>query len=185
MSNDVLLAAAVTVTLLIVVTLCAVTDIRKHRISNSVLLPALLLAFFFYGVLAGLTGLLDSIQGLVLGLALLFPIYIVGGTSAGDVKLLGVVGALLGANGVLIAGIASYAFGGVFGVLFILWRVIEPVVATNIAQTGGSSEPSAHAIFRQMSNDKPWKAVFPFAPAIACGAYYSLWHLGYLTLVLG
>ena len=38
---------AITVPVVTVVTLCAITDILEHRIYNSVLLPTLLLAFFF------------------------------------------------------------------------------------------------------------------------------------------
>ena len=139
MPTDAPLVSAITVSLLIVVTLCAITDILEHRIPNIILLPALLLAVFVNSLLAGLPGLIDCIQGLVLGFAMLFPIYFLGGTSAGDVKLLAVVGALFGANGALIAGVATLCFGGVFGVLFICWRVVEPVLATYMAHSLRSS----------------------------------------------
>ena len=110
------LLSAITALVIIVVTLCAITDVLEHRVPNSILLPALLLAFLFNSLLAGLPGLLDCFLGLVLGMALLFPLYFLHGTSAGDVKLLGVVGALLGTKGALIAGIATLCFGGVLGV---------------------------------------------------------------------
>jgi prepilin peptidase CpaA len=136
-------------------------------------------------LLAGLPGLLDCILGLAIGLAMLFPIYFLGGTSAGDVKMLGVVGALLGANGAMIAGIATYLFGGVLGVLFIVWRLIEPILMMQIAQlvrlTGTSSPP----LIRIVSRDTSRKAEIPYAPAIAFGTYYSLWHLGYFSKVMG
>ena len=47
------LNAAILVPLLLVVTLCAITDISTHRIPNIVLLPALSLAFLINGLLAG------------------------------------------------------------------------------------------------------------------------------------
>jgi len=185
MPIDEILVSAITVSALIVVTLCAVTDILEHRIPNSVLLPALLLAFLLNTLLAGLPGLLDCFLGLALGMAMLFPIYFLRGTSAGDVKLLGVVGALLGTKGALIAGVATLCFGGVLGALFIAWRMIEPILATHIAQIVSSNGPTNRPMIRTTSDDKAWKAVFPYAPAIACGAYYALWHLGYFSQVLG
>ena len=185
MPTDAPLVSAITVSLLIVVTLCAITDILEHRIPNIILLPALLLAVFVNSLLAGLPGLIDCIQGLVLGFAMLFPIYFLGGTSAGDVKLLAVVGALFGANGALIAGVATLCFGGVFGVLFICWRVVEPVLATYIAHAVRSSGAAAGPPpIRTTSSDSSWRHQFPYAPAIACGTYYTLWDLGYFARVL-
>jgi prepilin peptidase CpaA len=94
-SMDAPLGIAMMLPLLVMVTLCAVTDIWTHRIPNIILWPALTLAFFANSLLAGLPGVLDCSLSLLFGLAILFPLYFVGGTSAGDVKLLGVVGAFL------------------------------------------------------------------------------------------
>ena len=181
--NDPLMFA-ITVPLLIVVTLCTITDVLEHRIYNSVLLPALMLAFLFNTLLAGLPGLLDCLLGLALGMAVLFPLYFLRGTSAGDVKLLGVVGAFLGAKGALIAGVATLCFGGVLGILYIAWRLIEPIMVSHIAQITGPDGPTGRPMIRAASDDSAWKATFPYALAIACGACYALWHLGYLSQVM-
>ena len=173
---------AIAVPVLIVVTLCAITDVLEHRIYNNVLLPTLLLAFFLNTLFAGFAGLLDSLLGLALGMAMLFPLYYLRGTSAGDVKLLGVVGALLGAKGALIAGLATLGFGGVLGVLFIAWRLIGPILASHITQIAA---PTGRPMIGTTSHDSAWKAVFPYAPAIACGACYALWHIGYFSQLSG
>jgi prepilin peptidase CpaA len=185
MPIDAPLVSAITVSLLIVVTLCAITDVLEHRIPNIVLLPALLVAIVFNSLLAGLPGLLDCILGLVLGFAMLFPLYFLGGTSAGDVKLLAVVGALLGTNGALIAGVATLFFGGLFGVLFIAWRVIEPILTAHVAQWVRNAGATAPQQIGAMTRDRSRNAQFPYAPAIACGAYFSIWHLGYFSQVAG
>lgn len=179
------LISTITAVALLVVTLCAITDILEHRIPNSVLLPALLLAFLFNTLLSGLPGLLDCFLGLVLGMAILFPLYFLGGTSAGDVKLLGVIGALLGTKGALIAGVATLCFGGALGILFIAWRWIEPILVAQIAQFSGRNGPIELPIISTATGDSVWKAVFPYAPAIACGTYFTLWRLGYFSQVLG
>jgi len=179
MSIDAPLGIAMMLPLLMMVTLCAVTDIWTHRIPNIILWPALTLAFLANSLLAGLPGLLDCSLGLLFGLAILFPLYFVGGTSAGDVKLLGVVGAFLGTKGVMIAGFATVIFGGVLGLLFIFWRVIEPILLTQIAQLAHEAEAAEPRATGTTTRNSSRSVEIPYAPAIACGTYFSLWHLGY------
>lgn len=179
------LNAAIVLSLLLLVTLSSITDILTHRIPNLVLGPALLLALITHSLLAGIPGFVDSVLGMVVGLAMLFPLYFSGGTSAGDVKLLGVVGALFGASGAITAGIATLIFGGVLGVLFIAWRVIEPVLMMQITQRVRFTGTTAPPLIRMVSNDKSRSARFPYAPAIALGTVYTLWHLGYFGQVTG
>ena len=179
------LNAAIVLSLLLVVTLSSISDVLTHRIPNIFLGPALLLALIIHSLLAGISGFLDCVLGLAIGLAMLFPLYFAGGTSAGDVKLLGVVGALLGANGALIAGVATYVSGGVLGVLFIAWRLIEPILLIQIAQLVRPTGTSPPPLIRTVPRDASRKAEIPYAPAIAFGSFYSLWHLGYLSKVIG
>ena len=167
--------------LLVMVTLCAVTDIWRHRIPNIILWPALILAFAENSLLAGLPGVLDCLLGLLLGLAVLFPFYFAGGTSAGDVKLLGVVGAFLGTKGVVVAGVATVIFGGVLGLLFIFWRVFKPIVVTQITQLAHAAEAAEPPMTGTMTRNSSRSVEIPYAPAIACGTYFSLWHFGYFV----
>lgn len=59
----------------------------------------------------GTTGLLWSLAGLATGLALLLPLYAIGGMGAGDVKLLAAVGAWSGAAVVFGSFVASAVVG--------------------------------------------------------------------------
>lgn len=177
--------ALIMMSLVLVVTACALTDVLNHRIPNIILLPALLLALLLNSLLAGIPGLLDSILGLAVGMAMLFPFYFVGGTSAGDVKLLGVAGALLGMNGALIAGVASLVFGGALGVLFIAWRFIKPILTFHTQQLVNSNEPTGLLPIRASIPDRTDESGIPYAPAIAFGSYYSLWSLGYFSGLVG
>jgi len=181
MSIDDPLEIAMMLSLLVMVTLCAVTDIWTHRIPNIILWPALTLAIIANGLLAGLPGVLDSAIGLFFGLAILFPLYYVGGTSAGDVKLLGVVGAFLGTKGVMIAGFATVIFGGVLGLMFIFWRVIKPILVTQITQLAHEAGAAEHPMNGTMTRNSLRNVEIPYAPAIACGTYFSLWHFGYFV----
>jgi len=180
------LKAAILLPLILVVTVCAITDISTHRIPNIVLLPALALAFVINSLLAGFSGFFECLLGLVFGMAVLFPLYFVGGTSAGDVKLLGVVGAYLGANAAVTAGLATFVIGGVLGIVFIAWRVIEPILMMHTEQLLRGFRTTEPSLIRAtVTQDKTKSAAFPYAPAIACGTYFTLWHLGYFSQVTG
>jgi len=77
------------------------------------------LIYFIY--VNGLNGFMHSAGGLLLGLAFLLPLYAVGGMGAGDVKLMGAVGSILGLQGVFIAFLFSAIAGGAYA-LFILCK---------------------------------------------------------------
>lgn len=173
--------AALQLTLLLVVTLCAVTDIAENRIPNIVLLPALLFALVGSTVLAGFTGFVESLMGLALGMAAFYPFYTTGGTSAGDVKLLGVVGAFVGVQTLFIVGAATLISGGVLGVLYISWRVIKAKLAVYTAQLVRFRGAMGPSILIPDTPDISRKTYIPYAPAIAFGTYYALWDLGYFA----
>jgi len=173
--------AALHLTLLLVVTLCAVTDIVENRIPNIVLFPALLLALVYSTALAGFTGFVESLMGLALGMAAFYPFYATGGTSAGDVKLLGVVGAFVGVQTLFIVGAATLISGGVLGVLYITWRVVKAkltVYTEHLVRLRGATGPS---ILISDTHDISGKTYIPYAPAIAFGTYYAMWDLGYFS----
>ena len=97
--------------LIATVLVAAVTDVFTHRIPNNLLAPALVLALLTGIATGGVMGLMSSLAGLVVGFAMLLPIYSMGAMAAGDVKLLAVAGAFLGPEGALVAG--QTVLGGV------------------------------------------------------------------------
>lgn len=75
---------------------CLYTDIRYKRIYNIITFPAAVVAIIANLHLHGLNGGVDSIKGLAFGMGLLFIPFVMGGIGAGDVKLLGIIGAFKG-----------------------------------------------------------------------------------------
>ena len=94
----------------------AITDVRESRIPNWVTFS---LAGFGIGVQCwehGWGGLLFSLEGLMVGLACLLFFYVMGGMGAGDVKLLGAIGAILGPGQVLYVFAFTAILGGFYSV---------------------------------------------------------------------
>lgn len=92
----------------------AVTDVREGRIPNWLTFS---LAGFGIGVQSweyGWDGLFYSLQGLGVGLVCLLYFYVKGGMGAGDVKLLGAIGTILGPKHVVMAFAVAAMLGGLY-----------------------------------------------------------------------
>ena len=103
------------VALAIAIAAC-ITDLRSRRIPNVLTFGAALAALAFHFISGGSSDALASARGWLLGIALFFPIFALGGLGAGDVKLLGALGAWLGAPTVFMVAIYAAIAGGVCGI---------------------------------------------------------------------
>ncbi len=179
--SDITFTAAIMTVLVIVLAAAVVTDLRSHRIPNILLAPALSLAVLLHTMHGGVDGLIVASGGLALGLVMFLPLYLVGGMGAGDVKLLGVVGSLLGPWGAVIGGAATMIIGAIFGVIVIAWRHIRPVVEIYAIQMLDSSANGAHSN-TDLPASRPEEQItyIAYAPAIAAGTVTALWYIGYL-----
>jgi prepilin peptidase CpaA len=102
--------------LLGVVWFAAWVDTRSGLIPNAIPVAAVVLGLLVFLEAEGVLGLVPWLAGLVLGLAIMLPGYVLRSTGAGDVKLMGGVGALLGPQGVLLAFVLSIFVGAVIGI---------------------------------------------------------------------
>ncbi len=106
--------------LILALFIALITDIRSHKIPNWLTYPLIILAIISYSDVNGLQGLLFSAEGLGLGLAVLMPLYIVGGMGAGDVKLMAAVGAALGPVHLFYAFLCTAIAGGIYALILAL-----------------------------------------------------------------
>ncbi|NPV27637.1 MAG: hypothetical protein HPY81_09425 [Firmicutes bacterium] len=110
--------------LLLALIISLYSDIVGQKIYNAVLAPAVLLGLGLNAWAAGFDGLLFSLKGLGVGLAVLLLPFLMGGLGAGDVKLMATVGAIKGALFVLYSFFATALFGGLLSILVLLRRKI-------------------------------------------------------------
>jgi len=92
---------------------CAATadDLRRRRIANWIVLPALAGGLFCHAWTGGAAGMARSASGAALGFAIFLIFYCAGAMGAGDVKLMAAFGALLGPSGILLAALLAAIAG--------------------------------------------------------------------------
>jgi len=146
-----------------------VIQFGKLKVPNWITFPMIVAGWVYSAALspyAGWEGLGWSLLGTVIGLALLLPLYSIGGMGAGDVKLLAAFGALLGPADVFDAFLRAAILGGAMALTVALWRgrLRETLYGTAMLVTTRSRTMTA-TIEHPAANNR-----FPYAPAIACGA---------------
>jgi prepilin peptidase CpaA len=99
-----------------------VTDLRSRRIPNVLTAGAAVAGLLAHAATGGVSGGLTSLAGLVVGMALFLPFFLLGGMGAGDVKLLAALGAWLGPGQVFWLAIYASLIGGVLAVAVAVGR---------------------------------------------------------------
>lgn len=116
--------------LITILAVCVITDLKSRKIYNKVIFPGLLIAFASHMLLGGFQDLLSSLIGFVVGFVVLFIPYLMGGIGAGDVKLLALIGALMGSSFVLYTSIYMALAGGFIALVLLvkekkLWSFLK------------------------------------------------------------
>jgi prepilin peptidase CpaA len=100
----------------------AIIDGWMLKVPNWLTFPMIMAGWIYSTVFFGWEGLGWSLAGTAAGLALLLPLYAIGGMGAGDVKLLAGVGAWVGASTTFYAFCLSAVVGAVIAILMVLVR---------------------------------------------------------------
>ena len=162
--------------------LAAVIDGLKLKVPNWITFPMIISGWIYSAALspyAGWEGLMYSLIGTAVGLALLMPLYAIGGMGAGDVKLLAGVGAWMWATVTLYAFVASALIGGVIAIGMVLWTGTWVkhhnqfwMILGEIARVKDPDKLTAIAKER-----KPRMFLLPYGIPIAIGSIaYFAWH---------
>ena len=143
----------------------AAIDLFSRRVPNALTFGLALVGLTLAA--AGLSGLsvASALAGLVVGLLLMLPGHVIGGTGAGDVKMLAALGTLLGPGGVLAAFFYAAIAGGVLAVVVAMRRRILRRTVERAAALVATRGANVAAIEHNASDNR-----FAYAPAIAVGA---------------
>lgn len=97
------------------------SDLKSRKIPNYVTFPLMLYGLAYHGISSGLTGLGHSFLGILAGIGIFIIPYIFGGMGAGDAKLMGGAGALIGAKGAVISATLSIFAGFAYAVILLVF----------------------------------------------------------------
>jgi len=180
------------VPMLVLMLLAAKQDISNHRISNKLVLTGVFFGVVLNGILPegwgfnsqipGALGWLAALKGVAVGMGLFLPLYWLRAMGAGDVKLMGMVGAFLGSNDVLGAVLATLVTGGVMAILVVMWsKQLRPMLQ-NIKLIFYGSAVKLSTGQAPLMNDLPVSVgKLPYALAISLGTFaYLIWQRLYL-----
>ena len=146
-----------------------VIDLRTRRIPND--LTAAMVGVGIGLAATGTSGITvaASFIGFFLGLALMMPGYALGATGAGDVKLMGAVGAIVG-PGLVVSAFLFTAIAG--GVLAVIVAARRQRLAATLVQTGQLVAGPGEA--PQKIRAAGGASRFAYGPAIAVGSVIAV-----------
>lgn len=150
-----------------------VIDLRTRKVPNVLTWPAAAVGVALAVTGIGRVGVAASIVGGVLGLALMLPGYLFGGTGGGDVKLLAAIGTLLGPGRTLNAFIGAALAGGVIAMGIAIRRGLFRATLHRLVRIGRVGQPLEERIDEEGGSVVAAPRAdytFAFAPAIAIGA---------------
>ncbi|QDU99208.1 A24 family peptidase [Lignipirellula cremea] len=134
-------------TLLILIAICAMTftavalilDLRTRRLPNWLTVSAFVAGVLFHTVTGGLAGLGISLTGFAVGFGALFVLWCIGGGGGGDVKMMGALGAWLGAPLTVIVFLVSALIAASLLVVIFTWRFATGAKSLPAAERSGTA----------------------------------------------
>lgn len=165
--------AAGLVVLICLLIVAAWIDVRHHRIPNLLVLVGVVVALLLaHGPGGSLSG---SLVGIAVGLAMGLPLYVLRAMGAGDVKLMGMVGAFLGGSSTFAAVLVIFAVGGLLGLVAVARRRAFAQLGANLKQMTIGSVLNGMASTGPVI-EAPRRSVgsLPYGVAIAAGTILYL-----------
>ena len=152
-----------------VLLICLYTDLRERKIYNMVVFPAIIFGLLYNFYSAGIDGALWALKGFGLGLAVFFIPFALGGLGAGDVKLMGGIGALMGSQFVLLTALSAALFGGLIALGIMLFKgqmgnFVRKTMGTLFIFLGNKDVRSFDAL-----DKKEYSIGFPYGVPIVLG----------------
>jgi prepilin peptidase CpaA len=151
-------------------------DLRTKHIPNLLTFGGAGLALVYSLLFHGAGGLAISLGGWLTGVALLLPFFLLGGMGAGDVKLVGCLGAWLGPAGALWTALYAMIAGGAMAVALALATGYLGEAMLNVMMLLGHWRKAGlkpHPSLTLAGSSRGPR--LPYALPIAAGALAAIW----------
>lgn len=142
------------------------TDWRWRRIPNWLTVPGLLAGIAANAAISGLSGVRTSLLGAGLGLLLLLPFVLLRSLGAGDWKLAGALGAIVGPGALLDFLMGSIFVAGIMAIGLVIYKRRFKETFRNIGRMLRSML-TFHIPGAEVSLDNPQSLKIPYGVALA------------------
>lgn len=162
-----MIARSELITLLILLTISMVIDIRERRIPNLLIGLGILSGVLFMVLQMNDISVFTRISAFFLGIAILFIPFTCGGIGAGDVKLLGVIGLYVGVKALVNISLIAFILGGGFALVLIIFSRVKqfksiPVVCVSFLNS---------VMTKRLLLGEEGKLALPFSIPIGIGTF--------------
>jgi prepilin peptidase CpaA len=144
-------------------------DWRTRRIPNWLTVPALLAGLVLRYMIGGWTGTAMGLEGAGLALLVLLPLVLLRALGAGDWKLMGAVGALLGPRMVLFVLLASIFVSGLMAIVMMVQTKRVKATLRNLVVLVHGFLSFGLRTHPEISLENPGLLKLPFGAAVALG----------------
>jgi prepilin peptidase CpaA len=157
----------------------AVSDWRTRTLSNWLTVPAMVAGVLMHTVINGLGGLTFAMAGFATGFGFLLILWLIGGGGGGDVKLMGALGAWLGAGLTIHVLLVSTALTAVATGAVLLGGMLSRgfgYVQRRYLASGSTSRPSRRDPegIEARRRQRQRRRLMPFAVPVALGTWLVL-----------
>jgi len=160
---------------LVIVTVASVFDLRARRIPNLLTFGGAALAVVYAGSAHGLAGLAHALEGWLAGLLIFFPLFLLGGLGAGDVKLMACLGAWIGPTQALWTALYAALAGGVAAIVVALATGYMRTAVDNVYLLLVHFRVAGVRPHPELTLERGKGPRLPYALPIAAGAIAAMW----------
>lgn len=160
----------ISIELIILTSISLIYDLKEGKIKNKIVLFFLSAGMIQMIYIKGISGLIFSAVGILIPLLILYPLYALGMTGAGDVKIFCTTGAMAGPVFSLWSILFSYLAGGIISVVIIIRKKNSREKLANIR----SYFLDCFAYMKILPYKQLYPDRFPFMTAIFPGTILTL-----------
>jgi prepilin peptidase CpaA len=151
-----------------------VTDVMTRRIPNKLTYLGMSVAICGRFLLQGWHGLGSALAGGLIGGGAFLVFFLIHAMGAGDVKLIAAVGCFAGPSVALQIVLASAIAGGIFAIIYALWKGRLRTVLANTGELVKFHVAAGAEVHPSLNLSNPQALRMPYGVAIAAGVAYSV-----------
>lgn len=160
---------------LIVIAAC-ISDVATARIPNALTVSAAVLGLLFHAAAPPGLGIAHPVFGVLVGLAVFFPLFALGAMGAGDVKLMAAVGAWVGWKSIVFVALYGSLAGGLLALIVAARRHYLRTAFRNLKLLATYWWVEGVKPLPELTLDSTHSMRMPYALAIAAGLAVTLWQ---------